>query len=357
MVIRNRFGARLSILFIALFSDGVFATCKSCGDVAKYGAQTSKEIAGNTKSVVTASGDIAGGFASMLNQSVRNGENIVSAIQALGAVVDVQNFNAASARSQMKTMAAKSDLQVEKSKMQAEVNMHAAETYGAENIPPSLCRGYRNAELRKETKRVAIEELKKFRAQQQKWRRSPSDHKKILWASPVQVSGSEFSELNASIAMEKAAVLSGERTFSQSPDEILAMSETSHGNYLDEARAAYATWARSSVVTSDLAKQIAKRTKPEGDDGHQSLYGEIVSEVDAGMSADIPSTVRASKATLLRDISRKELLSIRVKLEQLEVMNSSNRAKSAMVGQLAAEEADRLESVVGHSRLERRVSD
>lgn len=359
---------KLAIAVTLASYTGYSWSCGSCSKVAQYGAELSSDIGSTTKDVVSTTGDIASGFASLVQQEMLSGDQIVGALQAMAATIDMQSKMEQQTRADLLNAMAESEETLAKSRMMAEINVEVAQTYGAQNIPSSSCRGFKNARVRNEARALAGSIMSEF-SDDQKRRRintESENSKKLLWQSPVNVSDGEFNVASAKAAIEKATLISGERSFGTSPDTILGLSETNPGSLTDEAISTYAAWQRSTLLSNDMAVQIAKRTKPEEtttEDGSasvpkNSLVGELEQEVAAGLSqTTIKEEINASSSTLLRSINRRMALGQKIKYEQLILINAMNRAKAVQAGYLAELLAKNISIVSDIEAIKSRVKD
>lgn len=327
----------LTFTFAAVLSGKGYA-CSSCMETTQYGAELVKEVASKTSDVASMAAETSSGFASVNQQLNLTGGDIIAAFQALGSSIEMEMKRSTELTTSIIQAQVAADERLMRSLLIAENNVEVAKNYGAANIPSSACRGYKNAKLRQEAKKVAATLFNNFTKNQLKARREIDGKPEIngLADIPVSLSSNKYDEISAQVALSRLSYISGEKSFKVSPDEMMAIAVLQPVGASHEAVNSYAAWVRAAIVSSDGAKQVAKRTAPaptEENPDPKSLIGELWSETEK--SNDISTIVELSKSSelkLLRTIAREGALGNKISMERLGLLLASNRAKSGQIG-------------------------
>lgn len=314
--------------------------CTICQDVGEYSTSVTESVADAGNSIVSTTKTIAQNYASTSKALLQSGDTIVSAINASSNSVTTEMVKSAEANARLMEALKESIEQLEKSKLIAENNKKAAETYGEENIPFELCEDFSRSAGRLDAHEIA-KNLIDFNKKRQVEERQKEDRTLIVdpyVASAVNITSNTFTEVEAKIAMEQASIVSGEKSFPISPDVLMALSNEG-GGQSDSATSMMSAWIRTSNASQEIASQIAKKTVPDeapigsGDKEPISIYGDLWKSIEnsSNQEANIQDS-SVTQANLQRSIARRSTVNNRIKMELLETMLATARINASQIG-------------------------
>lgn len=334
----------VAITASALSSGNVFG-CTTCstagslnGDISSYATDVQSGFRDALQSTADTIENVTVGFTSTSNDIRRSGQDVVAAIQANAQAVGMELLMSREAQLRLIDGLKESLEALERSSMIAESAAEIAETYGAENVPSGLCSAWGRIDAREQAQEAVARVMKQHRQRQLDDR---ADEFRVAVGEAftvglVSVNNTEFTEVEAEMALEQVSVVTGERSFPVSPD-VIALKALEPGGASPQSQQVMAAWLRTANASSDVASQIAKRVKPdvEGDNGigEVSIMSDLWSSVSEGVSSS--SNIEdgsASRATLLRTIAHRAGVSNRIRYEQLEASLARVRMSASQLG-------------------------
>jgi hypothetical protein len=311
--------------------------CTICQDVGQYGTSVTNSVANAGSNIASTTQSLATGYASTANALMTSGDSIVAAIMASSNSVTFEIEKSSQSQARLLDGLRSSIEEMERTKIVAENNLHVAETYGEQNIPRELCEDFSRNTARAAASTLSTS-LIESNIEKQINDRKKEDRTQLVdpyTAGVVQLSSPEFTEEEAKIAMDQASVMSGEKSFSISPDVLLTMT-TANGGASDSAASVMGAWMRTSNASQEISNQIANKTTPKAVSGAGepiSVYGDLWRSVELASNQDANiQDASASQATLLRSLARRISVSNRIKLEQLETQMGIARISASQIG-------------------------